>query len=329
MRVRSAPGGPADVAERGDAPFVERHVLVGVARRAVNGDAGNRLDLAVLVPRKHRHQVHLAALELVDARVGVGDEPEEDLLDLRDTRCRASSSARVRAGCTRRSSTRPRDTARCRAARGCSRSRGRCRAPASTCFGSSAADELQRVRARRSPCSGRPRSAGRACPPTRSGRSRRCSRGCRTGSLMASTVNFTSAEVSGVPSCHVDVRPQLPRRRPSRRRRASTTPPFSSVGTSDASSGTTFICVVGDGQPLDDAGLDVLEDVRAEAVERVGLAVVADDEQVVGRGRGRRRLARTRRRAPARRKTHVHAVSITTRLLASSACEMSGTGIAP
>jgi hypothetical protein len=41
--------------------------------------------------------------------------------------------------------------------------------------------------------------------------------------------------------------------------------------------------VVGDGQPLDDAGLDVLEDVSAEAVQGVGLAVVTDHQQPVRR----------------------------------------------
>src|SRR5262249_12202777 len=40
-------------------------------------------------------------------------------------------------------------------------------------------------------------------------------------------------------------------------------------------------------QPFDHAGLDIFEDVSAEAVERVGLAVVADDQQIVGRRYGR------------------------------------------
>ena len=47
-----------------------------------------------------------------------------------------------------------------------------------------------------------------------------------------------------------------------------------------------FHLLVGDRQSLDHGRLDVLEDVRAEAVEGVGLAVVADDQQIV-RGAGR------------------------------------------
>ena len=39
--------------------------------------------------------------------------------------------------------------------------------------------------------------------------------------------------------------------------------------------------LVGDREPFDHRRLDVFEDVRAEAVQRVGLAVVADDEQIV------------------------------------------------
>jgi hypothetical protein len=58
--------------------------------------------------------------------------------------------------------------------------------------------------------------------------------------LIASTVNLTSADVKGVPSCqrtpgrsfHVTSIP------PSAR---ITTPPFSGVGISEASNGTTFI----------------------------------------------------------------------------------------
>ncbi len=46
--------------------------------------------------------------------------------------------------------------------------------------------------------------------------------------------------------------------------------------------------LIGDGQPFDDARLDVLEDVRAEAIQRIGLAVVADDQQVVRWQRGDR-----------------------------------------
>ena len=57
---------------------------------------------------------------------------------------------------------------------------------------------------------------------------------------MASTVNFTSAEVCGVPSCHrTSGRSfQVTSIPPSVR---STTPPFSSVGMEAASSGTTSI----------------------------------------------------------------------------------------
>ena len=36
-------------------------------------------------------------------------------------------------------------------------------------------------------------------------------------------------------------------------------------------------------QPFDDADLDVLENVRAEAVQGIGLAIVTDDQEIVGR----------------------------------------------
>ena len=67
----------------------------------------------------------------------------------------------------------------------------------------------------------------------------------------------------------------------------SVTPPFSRVGTSRGQQRHDVHLLVGDRQPLDDAGLDVFEDVRAEAVQRVGLAVVADDQQFVRRRRRR------------------------------------------
>ena len=58
--------------------------------------------------------------------------------------------------------------------------------------------------------------------------------------LMASTVNFTSAEVCGLPSCHFTPGRsfQVTSIPPSGR---STTPPFSIVGISVASTGTGFI----------------------------------------------------------------------------------------
>ncbi len=71
----------------------------------------------------------------------------------------------------------------------------------------------------------------------------------------------------------------------------STTPPFSSVGTSAASSGITCIFSSVVTSPSTMQVCDVFEDVRAEAVQRVGFAVVADDQQVGGprasAGRGR------------------------------------------
>ena len=59
--------------------------------------------------------------------------------------------------------------------------------------------------------------------------------------LMASTVNFTSADVCGVPSCHFTPGRsfQVTSIPPSGR---SFTPPFSSVGISLASTGMTFMC---------------------------------------------------------------------------------------
>jgi hypothetical protein len=58
--------------------------------------------------------------------------------------------------------------------------------------------------------------------------------------------------------------------------------------------------LVGRGQPLDNAGLDVFEDVRAEAVQRIRFAVVADNQQLV------RRLvaARVVRGTPQRNQRH-------------------------
>ena len=73
----------AHVGERRERPLVHGHVLVAVAVGAVDAHAGNRLDLAVLVPREHHHHVHFPALQLVDAGIGVGDELEEQRLDRR------------------------------------------------------------------------------------------------------------------------------------------------------------------------------------------------------------------------------------------------------
>ena len=78
-------------------------------------------------------------------------------------------------------------------------------------------------------------------------------------------------------------------------------------------------------QPFDHAGLDVFEDVRAEPVQRVGLAIVADDEQIVRRRDGDR-MSRTSARERDQDKVagcvgraHVHAINRAT----------SGTGIEP
>ena len=90
--------------------------------------------------------------------------------------------------------------------------------------------------------------------------------------------------------------------------------------------------LVGRRQSFDDAGLDVFEDVRAEAIERVGLAVVADDQQIVGRRRtvpaAAATRASTRPRASTTQRDHavVRHDAVFTR---SSACAISGTGIAP
>ena len=56
-------------------------MLVAVAVDAVHRYAGDGGDLAMLVPGEHHHHVHFAALQLIDAGVGVGDELEEQRLD--------------------------------------------------------------------------------------------------------------------------------------------------------------------------------------------------------------------------------------------------------
>ena len=50
----------AHVGKRRHLPLVERHVLVGVSRRAVDDQAGHAGELAMLVPGHRRHEVHLA-----------------------------------------------------------------------------------------------------------------------------------------------------------------------------------------------------------------------------------------------------------------------------
>ena len=72
-----------DVGKCREPPLVERHVLVGIARRAMHGEAGHAGNLAVLVPRHRPNEVHLAGLQLIDACVRVGEELEEQLCNLR------------------------------------------------------------------------------------------------------------------------------------------------------------------------------------------------------------------------------------------------------
>ena len=61
--------------------LVERDVFVAVADHAVHAQAGDSLQLAHLVPRDQRHHVHFTRLEQVDARGGVREEAEEQLPD--------------------------------------------------------------------------------------------------------------------------------------------------------------------------------------------------------------------------------------------------------
>ena len=123
--------------------------------------------------------------------------------------------------------------------------------------------------------------------------------GLYAGLLIASTVNLTSADVNGVAVVPRHAGPQLPgdvhaavaaqpdaavleRRHLAREQRHHAH------------------LLVGRRQPFDDAGLDVFEDVGAEAVERVGLAVVADDQQIVRWRRGGGPTRRSCRAAAAR-----------------------------
>ena len=90
-----------NVAKGGHAALIERDVLVGIARRAMDGHARNGRHLAVLVPGEHRDQMDFAALELVDPRVRVGDEAEEDLLDVRVLAAAPVVGHAFQAGCIR------------------------------------------------------------------------------------------------------------------------------------------------------------------------------------------------------------------------------------
>src|SRR5207302_3557834 len=74
----------AHIGERRDRALVQRDVLVRVAGRLMDGQPRNRGDLAVLVPRHERDDVNLAALQLIDPRVGVRDELEQQLPDPRE-----------------------------------------------------------------------------------------------------------------------------------------------------------------------------------------------------------------------------------------------------
>jgi hypothetical protein len=67
----------ADVGERRKMLFVQCHVLVAVAEHLVQAQVRQRLDLAHFVPRHERDDVHLARLQLVDARRRIRDEAEE------------------------------------------------------------------------------------------------------------------------------------------------------------------------------------------------------------------------------------------------------------
>ena len=89
---------------------------------------------------------------------------------------------------------------------------------------------------------------------------------------------------------------------PSARMRTS---PFSSVGHFRREHrNDVHLFVVGD-EPFDDARLDVLENVRRVAVHRVGLAIVADDQEIVRRARPSAGLGACRNREGERRAARV------------------------
>jgi hypothetical protein len=100
--------------------------------------------------------------------------------------------------------------------------------------------------------------------------------------LMASTVNLTSADVCGFPSCHFT---------PGRSFHVTSMPPSGPLlhtavlerRNLDGENRNDVHLLVRRDEPLDDARLDVLENVRRVAIHRVRLAVVAHDEQVVRR----------------------------------------------
>ena len=229
----------AHVGKRRKVALVQRHVLVGVAGRLVHDDRGQTGELAVLVPRHQRDDVHLAALQLVDARVRVRDELEHQPADTGQPVAapvvRHALEQDVFASFPLRDAIRP----------GAERTavvvlRAIDVAPLEQMARQRAADELDVVRrvdllvvddrGQRIRCVDR----ADAIEPV------------GAFGVVVGTVDRVDGELDvggreGTPSCHVTPgrSVQVTSMPPSGRSR---TPPFSSVGTSVASSGITFIC---------------------------------------------------------------------------------------
>ena len=269
----------AHVGKRRELALVQRHVLVGVPGRPMNDDRGQPGELALLVPRHQRHDVHLAALQLVDARVGVRDELEHQPADTgrlvaapvvghaleQDVFASLPLRHPIRPGAERAAVVvlRPIDIA-----------------PLEQMLRQRAADELDVVRrvhlfvvddrCQRVRCVHR----ADAVEPVGAfgvvvGTVDRVDRELHVGGREGMAVVPRHAGTERPRDVHAAIRTEpdasvLERRDVGREQRHHVHP------------------LVGRRQALDDAGLDVFEDVRAEAIERVGFTVVADDEQIVG-----------------------------------------------
>ena len=290
-------------------------------------EARDHRQLAVLVPRHCRHHMHLAGLELIDPRVGVRQELEEQARNLRRAAPVGGHALEqdVLAGLPLDDAIRTGAEERAIVVAGAIDI-----APLEQVLGQTTADELQRVGC-----------VDLAVVHDRGQRIGRLHRrdpieAVRALRVVARVVDRVHGELdigrgerpAIVPG---DVGPQLPGDvHPTIGPQRDTA--VLERGYFGREQGLDPHLFVGDRQSLDDGRLDVLEDMRAEAVERVRLAIVADDEEVVGRA-GRRATPRARRRRQRRQddgrrgsdrtEADAHAGSI----VISRA--MSGTGIAP
>ena len=277
----------AHVGKRRKGALVERDVLVAVAVDAVHRHAGDGRHLAMLVPGEHHHHVHFPALQLVDAGVGVGDELEEQRLDGRELRAapvvRRRLETDVLAALPLRHLVGAGAERRAVVVVG-----GVDVAALEHVLRQGATHELQRV--------GRVDLLVVQHGRERVGRVDAADPVEAVGALgvVGRAVDRLDRELHvgggvrrAVVPCHLgpqppgDVHPAV-----FAQHHAAVLERGHRRG-QERHDGHLF---VGGDQPFDHAGLDVLEDVRAEAVERVGLAVVADD-QAAGASAGRRRGA--------------------------------------